>query len=473
MDTSKIDLAHNNNYTKRFWTCVGFLCVLAGLAINKWSIAFAFAADGSIEDRTSNLIIFVSQAGLVAFGVCMLIKRPAIRVFDALLLLSAVGFSLILALVCFQIVYVPSPVISGWRALRGSALEHNEVGYRGRSISYTNDDFVILLVGDSQLEASACAYDYIPERRLEHYLQAKGDRVKVFSVGAAGYGQDQELLAVEDFYRKNYRADEVVLWESPENDIWNNIFPTHWPTNANPKPTFWLENGTLHGPTERIGDPLSQPAAKLMSLFPALIPSIAYRDTFWEKRLPPPYKPLDKYTGVVDQDWQRRWDTNFGTMRNENLAIEKSHYAIQLTPRSQRMDYGVQLTHTLLQKIEGDVVAHKGSFKTLVVNDGWLFTDKPAADETVYVLNEKYYPTSIRQFAQNVNDLNADLETLRLNVAVENSRFGPTDLHLNEHATDEAMMKLADLIAQDIPKVASHARTAMHKTRVRHSGTSH
>jgi hypothetical protein len=441
-----------NNYTRRFSTWVGIVCVLVGLAVNKWSIAFAVVADGAIEDGSSNFIIFLFEASFIAFGGYLLIKRPAIKVFDALLLTSSVVFNLLLAILFFQIFYMPPAIVSGWRGLRGSALEHNELGYRGRPISYSNDDFVILLVGDSQLEASACAYDYIPERRLEQYLQVQGKHVKVFSVGAAGYGQDQELLAVEEYYKNNYRADEVVLWESPENDIWNNIFPTHWPTNANPKPTFWLEDGILYGPTEQIGDSLPHPVLKLISLFPKFIPSIAYRDTLWEKRLPPAYKPLNEYTGVIDHDWQRRWDLNFGTMRGENLAIEKSHYAIQLTPRSQRMDYGVQLTHKLLQKIAADVAVHQGTFETLVVNDGWLFTDKPAKDETVYGLNGKYYPTSIRQFDQNVADLNADLKTLRLNVAVANSRVGPTDLHLNEHATDEVMLKLADLIGQDIPK---------------------
>ena len=98
----------------------------------------------------------------------------------------------------------------------------------------------------------------------------------MFSVGAGGYGQDQELLALREYYSK-YRANLVLLWQTPGNDIWNNIFPTHWPTNANPKPTFWLEDGRLKGPTEQIGEKLAYPTIKILSLFPKFIPSISQR----------------------------------------------------------------------------------------------------------------------------------------------------------------------------------------------------
>lgn len=55
-------------------------------------------------------------------------------------------------------------------------------------------------------------------------------------------------------YFKKYRADLIVLWFTPENDVWNNMFPTTWPQRGSPKPTFWLKDGKLQGPTEDLLD---------------------------------------------------------------------------------------------------------------------------------------------------------------------------------------------------------------------------
>ena len=71
---------------------------------------------------------------------------------------------------------------------------------------------------------------------------------------------DQEYLAIEQ-YLAQYRADLVVLWQTPANDIWNNVFNTHM-ASRNPKPTFWLDEARhLQGPSERLGEPLPRPGS--------------------------------------------------------------------------------------------------------------------------------------------------------------------------------------------------------------------
>ena len=52
-----------------------------------------------------------------------------------------------------------SPVVSGWRAPQALVLpsEHNQLGFRGVPIEYADDDFVVLLIGDSQVQADACS----------------------------------------------------------------------------------------------------------------------------------------------------------------------------------------------------------------------------------------------------------------------------------------------------------------------------
>ena len=133
-----------------------------------------------------------------------------------------------------------------------------------------------------------CAFEWMPERRLQHYLSDKvrkgSGKVNVFTIGTEGYGQDQQLLVLQEFYR-SHRADMVVLWQTPDNDVWNNMFPTHWPANGWPKPTFRLINNELNGPTENMGDPVKPTNFKLLALLDRVVP-IFDRDGDWEKHLP-------------------------------------------------------------------------------------------------------------------------------------------------------------------------------------------
>jgi len=367
-----------------------------------------------------------------------------------LLLLGSIVLSILIGTFFLQLFYNPPPITSGWRSSE-SPLELNQLGYRGRQIAYSNNDYVILLVGDSQVEAAvSCAFDYMPESRLEYYLNSKRKKknVKVFSLGTAGYGQDQQLLALREYYTK-YRADLVLLWLTPENDVWNNIFPTHWPTNSNPKPTFWLENGQLKGPTELIGEKLPYPTIKIFSLFRKFNPWIYKRDTMWEKRLPPPYAPLTRYEGTVNYEWQKLWNARLGTMRGENLSIEKSHFAIRLTPRSKRMAYGLELTRRLLQEIEHLVLTNNGKFIIFIV----VPPSKRISylEDGVYVLNGRLYQISERQYQENINYMLAGFEALKVKINLKNWQVGLFDRHLNEHAVDEAMMNLANILEQRIP----------------------
>ena len=287
----------------------------------------------------------------------------------------------------------------------------------------------------------------MPERRLDYYLNKTGKKVKEFSVGTVGYGQDQQLLALRDYY-KEFRSNLVVLWQTPTNDIWNNIFPTHWPTNANPKPTFWLEKGNLKGPTENIGDNIVHSRIKILSLMMKLSDSVTKRDSVWEERLPPAYVAMSTYSGKANHDWQHRWDNDIGLMRGENLGIEKSHFAMYLTPRSKRMQYGLDLTKMLMKEMRNLTESNGSEF--------FVFRATPPdsrvkADETVHELNGKYYRTSGEQYNRNLSDLDAGFKNIEANITLDHWRVGPNDSHLNEEANDEAMRLLSDKLAPMIP----------------------
>jgi len=273
----------------------------------------------------------------------------------------------------------------------------------------------------------------MPERRLQFYLNSLGKHVKVFTLGAGGYGTDQELLALREYYQQ-YRADLVILWESA-NDVWNNMFPTYFPVNGYPKPTFWLEHGDLYGPSEKIGQDIT-PSVKLFALWRKYCP--ADRDGKWERYLPQPFAPMLTYDGLVKQEWQQ--ESALGLIP-DNLSTEKGTIALFLTPRSERMQYGLDLTRRLLHEIESLVSSHNGKFVIFL-------TEEPKAEatsssEVVQVLNGKYYRTSIEQLKKNINYINQDFETYIVPTTVEDWQVGPADGHLNEHANDQVMRDLA------------------------------
>jgi hypothetical protein len=352
----------------------------------------------------------------------------------------------ILTAILFQILYVPPQIKSGWRSF-APKVEQNESGFRGRHIVYSDSDFVIVLLGDSQVEATALPFDSMPEQMLESALNAENKKVKVFSLGAGGYGQDQELLALQEYFQ-NYRADLVVLWETPQNDVWNNVFPTHIAT-FNPKPTFWLRDGRLQGPTEALGQPLSYSRFALWAVLQRVLRQRGFeqRDKDWERRLPAAYRPLEQYTGPLNTEWQDRWETNEGRMRDENLGNEKSHLAITLFPRSDRMKYGLDLTRALLKRI-AETSASNMAKMVIFQADGNSLPEK----KEMHVLNGKYYVVSKKQFVSNLSYINQGFQTEVIPITVKDWRVSPSDAHLNLPANEQVIRELAKRLAPQIGK---------------------
>lgn len=354
-----------------------------------------------------------------------------------------------------RLVYTPPEIRYGWVGFV-SPFERNQLGFRGRPIEYDEDDFVIVLLGDSQVAANACAFGWMPEKRLEKHLSdlVPSRNFRVITIGATGYGQDQQLLMLAEFFRRG-RADMVVLWQIFENDVWNNVFPTHWPANGAPKPTFRLENGRLVGPNAAMGQPMARRTAlRLVDLARNALTVRTDLDDVWEEEfLPEPYRPLADYDGPVNSEWQRRWDINLGLMRHENLANEKSHFAVGLVPPSPRTRYGLDLTRALLREIRSLVEANAGRFLILVSEEPSPPPSEASPD--VYVLNGKYYRHSEKQVKANREYVNAGMTTFTVPITVDDYRVGPTDSHLNEHAVDQVMRDLARLIGERMLRPAT------------------
>ncbi|MEO5356939.1 MAG: hypothetical protein H7844_06535 [Nitrospirae bacterium YQR-1] len=367
--------------------------------------------------------------------------------------------------------------VVGWRGVCAKE-EQNQLGFRGRSVSYSDNDFVVLLVGDSQVHAGHYPFNCMPEAVLEHYLNGEPapaeallqqlndskalpascgklyggrdkHRIKVFSIGTDGYGQDQELLALSEYF-KTYRAGMSVLWFTPTNDIWNNVFPTHFPGNKDgtPKPTFILRKDKLIYPPEAVKT--ARPLFRLTELYNMVF--FRYMDGKWEKYLPKPYEPLTSYNGPETP-------IKYDFPETENFKTEKTHFSIILTPRSERMTYGIRLTNRLIREIES-LSAKNGSRFVAFWNDVNWSTRKNAfwyhfshdTSEHVFKVNGGFFKGSRQQYDQNISDVFSDIKHYRIEIREKNWFKSNQDAHMSIKALDESMHTLADNVLKDIPE---------------------
>lgn len=361
----------------------------------------------------------------------------------SLVLLLGAGLAIVLGGAAFEVWLRQqegsAPMRWGWRdpiAAHGrrAAGENNQLGYRGRRIEYTDDDLVVLLVGDSQVQADACAFAKMPEQRLETHLGALvGRTVRVFSVGALGYGTDQECLGLED-YLARFRADLVITWVTTGNDLREVLLPIV----PVPKPTFWLEGSVLCGPTARIGDPV--PAGlrtwqRLRAWWRGPL------NEYWHRHvLPPPSPPLPLDDQPVRTDWglMRKDGSDF---RTEFLSV-----LVQVDPPTPRAVYTTTLINRLLHRMRTATQAQGGAFCVLLEQRA----DFPLADGLyeAEVDGQRHRLRLTRSaYDANLARITADLEHHWVEVTVDPWVASAGDPHFNETAVDQLMHDLAARLA--------------------------
>lgn len=275
--------------------------------------------------------------------------------------------------------------------------ESNEMGYRGRPFNPQPGEEVTVLLGDSQVHAVSCSFDWMPEKRLERYLNKKVDHPqKVVSIAGPSWGTDQEYLSLKEYF-KHYRANHVALWFTPENDFTNNAYPID---GNRLKPTFWLENGRLQGPNYQLGESVLPLGLRLGVVFDRWFP-FTFLDEFWSKRHLPQRADFE----------------------------ERSFQSFQRSQPSARILYSIELTRALLHQT-----------KKIAEENGASFTLFLAQEEGRKARIEK------RQYGKNLNSTFRDLPVHWIEVETPGPFVGPKDFHYNEHATDEIMRKLASII---------------------------
>src|SRR5262249_743189 len=262
-----------------------------------------------------------------------------------------------------------------------SAYEANQLGFRGRKIEYDDEDYVVLLVGDSQVESAASYSDELPEIILERYLKTTTQkRVRVFSIGASGWSQDQQLLALREYFQQ-FRANLIVLWHTPSNDFWENAFPdrsTQAPA-GHLKPVFFLDDQQgvqrielFHLPIPKqathilhrsnMGRMLLKLAAALgvldikniqpnelaLRAWLSVIPPAQGHETVTQSQCPAEIVSQWNFFSHYDEYTGRALTIEAGEVIEES----RSHFTPFLEPLSLRDQYTIRITRALVERIK-------------------------------------------------------------------------------------------------------------------------
>jgi hypothetical protein len=338
----------------------------------------------------------------------------------------------------------------GW-AWRGDPAERNELGFRGHRATGVAAT-TVLLVGDSQVETTR-AFVAMPEVLLGATLRELTDRdTRVVSVGARGWGQDQQLLALRQALPL-LRPQVVVLWFTPRNDLWNNTFPTHMPKNGLPKPTFWLEGDTLRGPHAAWGTAYQRPGPRLAWLWRKLLNRpLHVTDEEWEPRLPAPYaaRPVGSsrvpsFMEFVASRYGLSMVETAEAFEWEKFENEKTHAAVGLTPRSARLDYSIRLTRALLHEMARLCHRHDARFLVFYidpVNDIGL-----PEEPTDFEVEGKVYTLSKAAEREVIHDVLAGMSALTLPGYQPSFRMSRRDAHLNDEGNRHFMAELGRAVA--------------------------
>ncbi len=386
----------------------------------------------------------------------------------ALVVLVSTLLSLAVAEMALRLAGEPRPPLVGWRWDRSpykseefrNDRQVNALQWRGRPINYQSGDFVVALVGDSYVEAGTQPVKDMPEIILEEQLKAATGRndIRTVSVASAGWGQDQQLVALREYFA-SHRADLVVVWFTPVNDYWENAFTDRSvDMTAGPlKPTFRLEpDGRLAPVPMPDGDfALVRVFRDAMARLRGVTPEKLQLET-WMRGMPKselaPAEPASCPAREVAQNdlikVRREGRGEVTVVTNEAVGEARTHYAPFLVPMTPRQDYQIAVTHRLLTEI-GNLAAGKGAGFRIFYPGG------SDLDHALRLVRCVRATAENRLYAYRGDDLLRFLKASPLRErlfaadisAVSPSTLQDYDWHLNRAANEAALRQLAEHLA--------------------------
>jgi hypothetical protein len=404
-----------------------------------------------------------------------------IKLKNILVLLISTLLSLLIIEAVLRIYNFPVSPSTGWRweasPYKSEANRNdnkvNQLGIRGRPIAYGEADTVVLLVGDSYVEAGAQPFEDMPEQILEKAFASRGfGKVKVFSIAAAGWGQDQEIFWLQRYFQ-SFRADLVINFFTPVNDYWENTFVDRSvDPHAGPlKPTYRLQSD---GSLSLVKNPVSSLKTWELLRFgvakalrgKATTLNDLYADE-WDAQLPPgdltPTSAAECPTTEVDQTGIMKASRNgvkeITVVTPERVSEGRTHFSPFITPLSPRETYEINLTHALMGVMRDIAVAHKAEFRILYPRGSEI--DRAVGRIRCVRSGDKFYRTDMRDMLQFV--LSSAIKGAVIPVTTSDFRrtnLVEDDWHLDRLGNEETSLRLVDALAQQglLPNVAQQAK---------------
>ncbi|MEP7310602.1 MAG: hypothetical protein ABJA98_34300 [Acidobacteriota bacterium] len=379
-------------------------------------------------------------------------------VFGAVAVVVGVIVALVIGEVALRLAARPTPEIIGWTGDGGPGRrswpgERNEFGFRGHDFD-AHAQVRVVLLGDSQVEAAGTAFEDMPEVQLRTVLvEGSVENVSIASIASLGWGQDQELLALQRSIDA-IRPTEVVLWFTESNDLWNNTFPTHLPKDGFPKPTFWLEGAELKGPNLPWLVGYRPPGLYLGEAIRRVQGVARYpTDGEWESRLPPPYRASIPPPGtpslvqaLAEGHGIRVEELPYFSF--ENFETEKTHYSAYLVPESPRLKYAAALTRGLLFRIR-DLCETKGARFVVLTTERWETSHLPEP-ATTFELDGKGYTFSQASARRVIDGVLEGLPTIRVSGIPSDAVISKTDSHWDRDGNNYAMHWLGRELVREL-----------------------
>jgi hypothetical protein len=280
-----------------------------------------------------------------------------------------------------------------------------------------------------------------------------GANVSVVSIGASGWGQDQELSALQADIGA-IRPSAVVLWFTEGNDLWNNVFPTNFPRDGRPKPTFWLDGAELKGPDIPWLENYRPPGPYILQAIRRVrgIPNYP-TDEEWERHLPPPYVAATPPRGTLSlrqvlADQHGIPIDQVPYFEGENFETEKTHYSVYLVPESPRLKYAAALTRALLLRIRSLCEANGAKFFVLTT-ERWDTSGIPETP-TMFEVKGKGYTLSSMSASGVIDRVLDGLQAIRVNGIPPDAVISKTDAHWSAEGNKYVMERVGHQLAKGL-----------------------
>lgn len=318
--------------------------------------------------------------------------------------------------------------------------DFNQYGFKGKKIpsEKKSNQKWILLLGDSQVESLGLDDSLQMEYLLGKKMNQGQDTLEYifFTIGTGGYGQDQQLIWLQKVLER-HPIDMVMLWFTPENDVWNNMFPTHWPWNGTPKPTFVLHDERLALKLDTLKYELKS-KYQLTALFEKISLTQKYGslDDYWSEKYLPPNEIITRET-LLDKK-KIQWIGG-----QERLDEQKTHLLLYTEKDTKRLQYGLKLTSALLDSIKNMIFVNGADFKIFVAGNHFyesMYDGKWMYDHHL----QSFFQVNKSKYQKRLEELLKPFDSKIFYLATENKSISESDTY---HLNQAAQAELADSLA--------------------------